>query len=218
MAHGALEGACAEPPSTEKSPSSIPMFEDDEDAAWASFSASFAEAKSSLSAIHWTKLGDKIATNVLPEWAKTLPSYVAKFQAEMDMDPASLANEVWQEAQDPYTHPEITSNARVRVGKGLCPEELAFIECRKKHTSLALARYLGVPETEIDPQDVPTIAICSSGGGLRALVAGQFHVFLLLLSLNAPTSDNVASGMASPHENTTTLRQLSDPSRLAKSE
>ena len=88
------------------------------------------------------------------------------------MGSASLANEIWQEAQDPYAHPEITSSARVRLGKDLCTEELAFIQRRKKHTMLALARYLEVSETDVDPQDVPTIAICSSGGGLRALVAG----------------------------------------------
>ena len=58
--------------------SDVPLFEDDEDAAWASFSTRFAEVKSSLSAIHWSSLGDKIANKVIPEWIKTLPdvSYV----------------------------------------------------------------------------------------------------------------------------------------------
>ena len=90
----------------------------------------------------------------------------------MEMGPGSLADEIWQDTQDPYAHAEITSKASVRIGKGLCDEELAFIQHRKKYAKLALARYLEIPEAEIDVQDVPTIALCGSGGGLRALVAG----------------------------------------------
>lgn len=88
------------------------------------------------------------------------------------MGAGSLADEICQDARDPYVHPEITSHAKVRIGKGLCDEELAFVQRRKKFTTSALARYLEIPEAEIDPQDVPTIALCGSGGGLRALVAG----------------------------------------------
>lgn len=43
---------------------------------------------------------------------------------------------------------------------------------RRKHTTKALAQYLSVPESDIHPDDVPVIAMCGSGGGLRALVAG----------------------------------------------
>lgn len=84
----------------------------------------------------------------------------------------SLAEEIWQEAQDHDIHPEISLNARVRVGKGLCSDELAFVRRRKNFTARALAKYLEIPETDVDPKDVPTIAVCGSGGGLRALVAG----------------------------------------------
>ena len=91
------------------------------------------------------------------------------------MGSSSLADEIWQDAQDPSANAEIMSKARVRVGKGLCPEEQAFLQHRKKHTTLALARYLEIPEKDVVAQDVPTIAICNSGGGLRALVAGQSH-------------------------------------------
>lgn len=115
----------------------------------------------------------------MPEWAKVVPGYITKLQSEMEMQPSSVANEIWQEAQDPYLHPEITHDSRVRIGKGLCNEEIAFVQRRKKHTTLALAKYLEVPEVEIDPRDVPTIAICGSGGGLRALVAGQLKRFQL---------------------------------------
>ncbi len=148
------------------------MFEDDEDAAWASLSAKLLEANASLSDVRWSSVRDAVANKVIPEWAKLVPGYVAKLQREMEMHPTSLATEIWQEAQDPYVHPEIMSDPRVRIGKGLCNEERAFMKRRKRYTTLALARYLEIPENEIDQRDVPTIAICGSGGGLRALVAG----------------------------------------------
>lgn len=158
--------------SSDEDETNVAFFEDHDDAAWASFSTKFSDAKSFLASVHWASIGDKVAEKVVPEWAKSLPAYIAKLQGELEMGPGSLADEIWQDARDPYIHPEITSHARVRVGKGLCDEELAFIQRRKKYTTCALARYLEIPEAEIDPQDVPTIALCGSGGGLRALVAG----------------------------------------------
>ncbi|MDI1485304.1 MAG: hypothetical protein OHK93_000441 [Ramalina farinacea] len=150
----------------------IPLFEDEESAAWAAFSSRFATARSSLSSIHWPTVGNAIAEAIVPDWAAQLPEYVAKLHDEIDMRPGSLADEIWQEAQDPYIHPEIRANTEVRVSKDLCAEELAFVQRRKKWTIRALAKYLEIPEADIDPQDVPTIAICGSGGGLRALVSG----------------------------------------------
>ena len=90
----------------------------------------------------------------------------------MNMARGSLAEEIWQEAEDECIHPEIALNARVRVGKDLCPDEMAFVRRRRKYTARALANYLEIPEAGVDPKDVPTIAVCGSGGGLRALVAG----------------------------------------------
>ena len=120
----------------------------------------------------WATLGDRITDRFVPQWAQDLPDYMAKFQREMDMARGSLAEEIWQEAQDQTIHPEIALNARVRVGKELCSDELAFVRRRKRYTTRALAKYLDIPEADVDPKDVPTIAVCGSGGGLRALVAG----------------------------------------------
>ena len=150
----------------------VSLFEDEDSAAWASLSSRFAVAHASLSAFSWSRLGDRIADSIVPEWAQQLPGYIAKMQDEMAMRPGSLADEIWQEAQDPYIHSEITRNAKVRIGKYLCADELAFIQRRKRHTTQALAKYLDLPESVIDPRDVPTIALCGSGGGLRALVSG----------------------------------------------
>ena len=122
--------------------------------------------------LQWTTIGDKITDRFIPKWAQDLPDYVAKLQREMNMARGSLAEEVWQEAQDEDIHPELALNARVRVGRHLCRDEMAFVRRRKMYTSRALANYLEIPEADVDPRDVPTIAVCGSGGGLRALVAG----------------------------------------------
>ena len=148
------------------------LFEDDDTAAWESISSHFNNARLAIKAIDWSEVGDTITGHVIPSWAKLLPGYVEKLQNEIDMAPGSLAEEIWEEAQDPTVNPEILDRAKVRIGKELCIEEKDFVRRRKEHTTKALARYLDIPETDIDPDDVPTIAICGSGGGLRALVSG----------------------------------------------
>lgn len=109
---------------------------------------------------------------ILPDWAQALPRYVQKLQLQLATTEGSLAAEIWQEACDSDINPEISYSASVRFSKELCNEEKRFRILRKRHTTQALARYLDIPEDEIDPDDVPTIAMCGSGGGLRALVAG----------------------------------------------
>ncbi|KAF4636577.1 hypothetical protein G7Y89_g1504 [Cudoniella acicularis] len=109
---------------------------------------------------------------VMPEWAKLLPDHISKLQKELSMAPGSLADEIWQEAQNPYINPEIEYSASVRVSSELCDEEKEFLRRRKVVTTTALAKYLGIPEEDVHPEDVPTIAVVGSGGGLRALVAG----------------------------------------------
>jgi cytosolic phospholipase A2 len=97
---------------------------------------------------------------------------MTKFQNELSMAPGSLAEEIWREANDPEINPEIMWDANVRVSDDLCNDEKSFLKSRKSHAKRALAAYLGIPESDIHPDDVPTIAMCGSGGGLRALVAG----------------------------------------------
>ncbi|MCJ1295912.1 hypothetical protein MMC34_007477 [Xylographa carneopallida] len=147
-------------------------FGDDHSPAWAMFSSSFASAGASISSVEWSNIGDNITDFIMPDWAKALPGFVKKLQLELEMAPGSLADEIWQEASDPYINPEIVRSARVRISKKLCKEEHIFQDRRKEYVTLALGRYLGIPEGDIDPEDVPTIAMCGSGGGLRALVAG----------------------------------------------
>ncbi|KAL8765244.1 MAG: hypothetical protein Q9209_007637 [Squamulea sp. 1 TL-2023] len=151
----------------------VPLFDADPDGgAWASLSARLSGARTTLSAINWSQVGDNITDLILPSWAPDLPGYFTKLQRELEMAPGSLADEIWQEAQDPLLNPEIARLARVRISKELCSEEKLFQQRRKKYTTKALAKYLKIPEDDVEPEDVPTIAMCGSGGGLRALVAG----------------------------------------------
>ncbi|RAR11802.1 FabD/lysophospholipase-like protein [Stemphylium lycopersici] len=119
-----------------------------------------------------SKLGDTIIDYIVPNWVKVLPGFIRKLQNELSMAPGSLAEEIWYEANDPEINPEIIWDASVRVSDELCQEEKAFREKRAHFTKAALARYLDIPEATIHPDDVPIIAMCGSGGGLRALVAG----------------------------------------------
>ena len=142
-----------------------------DDTAWTSFASKFA-IFSRVTDVKWSSVADSLAGFIMPEWAKSLPGYINKLQRELSMAPGSLADEIWQEAHDPFINPEIKYSASVRVSADLCDEEKEFLRKRKKVTTTALAKYLGIPEEDVHPDDVPTIAMVGSGGGLRALVAG----------------------------------------------
>ncbi|KAI0888965.1 FabD/lysophospholipase-like protein [Annulohypoxylon maeteangense] len=142
-----------------------------EDTAWSAFASRF-ERFSNVTDIEWSTLSDRLVDMILPDWSRTLPSQIRKLQRELSVKDGSLANEIWRDAHDPFIHPEIQYSARVRVSEDLCDEEKEFLARRKKVATAALAKYLGLDEKDVHPDDVPTIAICGSGGGLRALVAG----------------------------------------------
>lgn len=141
-----------------------------EGTAWGAFTKCF-EDFSDVVDIEWSALSDKIVDLILPEWSRAIPRQIRKLQRELSMSNGSLADEIWREAHDPYVNPEIQYSAAVRVSNDLCEEEKEFLSRRKKVAVAALARYLDLEEKDINPDDVPTIAMCGSGGGLRALVA-----------------------------------------------
>jgi len=128
-----------------------------DDSAWGSFTTKFA-LFSSLADVECATVSDKIRDFVLPEWAKLLPDYISKLQKELSMAPGSLADDIWQEARDPSINPEIEYSASVRISAELCNEEKDFRDQRKNYTRSGLAKYLDIPEEEVHPDDVPTIA------------------------------------------------------------
>ncbi|KAM5348459.1 hypothetical protein ACJ41O_008283 [Fusarium nematophilum] len=142
-----------------------------EQPAWANFARRF-EAFCTINDDEFSTFSDKLVGYLLPEWSRLIPGYVRKLQRELSMSPGSLADEIWQDAHDPLIHPEIRYSAKVRVSPELCDEEKAFLSRRKRVARIGLARYLGLEEDDVHPDDVPTIAMCGSGGGLRALIAG----------------------------------------------
>ncbi|PFH62700.1 hypothetical protein XA68_12378 [Ophiocordyceps unilateralis] len=142
-----------------------------EQSAWAHFVRRF-ESLSLVTDVEWSKLSEQVFGSILPEWSKLIPGYVRKLQRELSKSPGSLADEIWQEARDPHINPEIRYSARVRISNDLCDEEKEYLARRRMIVRAALAKYLDLEETDIHPSDVPTIATCGSGGGLRALIAG----------------------------------------------
>ncbi|RPA94172.1 FabD/lysophospholipase-like protein [Choiromyces venosus 120613-1] len=140
------------------------------DTQWLTFSDKLLAAKESILSIDWPKLTN--LTNVFPDWATGLPEWVTKLQRELNMEPGSLADEIWSEAQDPTVNPEVGKDAHVRLGTDLCEDEQCFLASRKAFTKRGLAKYLDIPESEIHDDDVPIIATTGSGGGLRAMIAG----------------------------------------------
>ncbi|KAF2821245.1 FabD/lysophospholipase-like protein [Ophiobolus disseminans] len=137
--------------------------------AWQTIRGSFPSPPDLKSA---TSIGDTIIDLVIPSWVKVLPGFIRKLQNELSMAPGSLAEEIWYDANNPEANPEIIWDASVRISNELCQDEKAFRSKRAQFTKAALARYLDIPEATIHPDDVPVIAMCGSGGGLRALVAG----------------------------------------------
>ncbi|KAF2265894.1 phospholipase-like protein A2 [Lojkania enalia] len=134
--------------------------------AWQVIMGKFADASTSVSSV-----GDSIVDYVIPDWARLAPGFVKKLQDELSMAPGSLAEEIWREANDPEINPEIIWDAGVRISNDICDDEKRFFDRRRAFTKRALARYLDIPEETIHKEDVPVIAMCGSGGGLRALVA-----------------------------------------------
>lgn len=157
---------------TESSPEKGSPEHNDQDSVWFKLAQKLDNVKHTVGAGAWGDLGGNITEYIVPDWARLLPATAQKLQRELSMAPGSLADDIWRESHDPDINPEILRDAQVRVSGDLCDEELAFRKKRQQHARKALASYLDIAEEEIHPDDVPVIAMCGSGGGLRALVAG----------------------------------------------
>lgn len=139
--------------------------------AWSNFARRFGSV-SFMTDVEWSAVPDKLVGFIVPEWSKGIPGYIKKLQRELSMSSGSLADEIWNEAHDASINPEIRWSADVRVSSELCEEEKEYLARRKNVALVALSKYLDIPEKDIHPDDVPTIAMCGSGGGIRALIAG----------------------------------------------
>jgi len=136
---------------------------------WLLFTEKLSIVTDSITSVNLSKLPH---LDFIPQWTLSLPDWLTKLQRELNMEPGSLADEIWQEAQDPVMNPELQWEATVRISDDLCDEEKAYLQNRRLFTRRALAKYLNIRERDINEEDVPIIAITGSGGGLRAMVAG----------------------------------------------
>ncbi|KAI9794734.1 MAG: hypothetical protein M1833_007391 [Piccolia ochrophora] len=157
------------PPDEDMKPA---LVEPESSSSWAQIQDKFAEAGSTISSIQWSSIPDSVTDFVVPTWVRVLPGFITKLQQELSMATGSLADEIWQEAHDADLHPEIAQDAYVRISNDISPDEKAFVRKRREVARSALAKYLNLGLDDVHLDDVPTIAICGSGGGLRALVAG----------------------------------------------
>mmetsp|Transcript_16499 Transcript_16499/g.39438 ORF Transcript_16499/g.39438 Transcript_16499/m.39438 type:complete len:1357 (+) Transcript_16499:109-4179(+) len=75
-----------------------------------------------------------------------------------------------QRLQYQAEHPEQRWREEARVSEegGMCAEEAELLAVRKAKVREALEKLLGEP---VAPEHVPTIALCLSGGGVRAMIA-----------------------------------------------
>ncbi|OJD17161.1 hypothetical protein AJ78_02705 [Emergomyces pasteurianus Ep9510] len=162
-----LRPFAGDPPA--KPPGELPIGLPTSQSAWDTFISKIGIVKDSFGSPNWPEL---IKQYVAPAWTALLPATIQTLQRELTMAKGSLADEIWSEAHDAELNPEITREARVRIGEGLCREERNFQWRRRQTMIKSLASYLDLPEKDIHPDDIPVIAMCSSGGGLRALVAG----------------------------------------------
>jgi phospholipase A2 len=71
---------------------------------------------------------------------------------------------------DATRFPEVKRVAEVRRGLNLSSEEAAFLAERQVHVRNNFAKYMGIDPAEVHPDDVPTIGLGGSGGGLRAMI------------------------------------------------
>jgi phospholipase A2 len=71
---------------------------------------------------------------------------------------------------DATRFPEVERVAEVRRGLDLSSEETAFLIERRVHVRKNFAKYMGVDPAEVHPDDIPTIGLGGSCGGLRAMI------------------------------------------------
>lgn len=72
--------------------------------------------------------------------------------------------------QNTSKHRYGTETAYVRRSSDLAPQEIDFLTKRNTKTKQILEKLLGM---NINPNDVPRIAVCMSGGGMRAATAAE---------------------------------------------
>ena len=144
--------------------------------AFDNFYVSFVEGKiASFNRINW-----QIIQPIVKKTKKVTTSFLAAITGKL--------RKLWQ--KPPYD----TKQASVRLGgKGLCNEEKTYIKNRRQKVNTTLSKQYKISTT---PGNEPIIAICGSGGGVRATVAfnGSKNGLAKIGLLDAVTYESTLSG------------------------
>ena len=111
------------------------------------------------------------ASWIWPESIANLQAHIQALLVAVGRGPGSLYSEILEESKNA---PEMSWDARVRLGEDLCIAEKAYLRERKRRMRSSFAHFLGVDEKEIHPEDIPIVAIAASGGGKPNL----FHLLV----------------------------------------
>jgi len=92
-------------------------------------------------------------------WCLLAVTYSATKAGQLSVSTGTSA-----QVENPYAN----QTATVRVGTDLCSEETAFLAQRLPHVKAALEQALNIT---LQDSQIPSIAICASGGGYRAMLS-----------------------------------------------
>ncbi|KAH8890377.1 FabD/lysophospholipase-like protein [Thozetella sp. PMI_491] len=116
-----------------------------------------------------------ISRELVGAWARqSHPRVVLQRWWQRAVDLAQVKARLLEDEKDTRTYPEVEWDAVVRRSPDIHPEERRFIELRRLKISSSgansLHSFLQLPDgLEVDPRDVPLIALGGSGGGYRAM-------------------------------------------------
>ncbi|KAJ3124279.1 hypothetical protein HK098_001289, partial [Nowakowskiella sp. JEL0407] len=74
-------------------------------------------------------------------------------------------------ACDAELYPELKLNATIRTRNEISEQEKAYRASRLQSGRTAFAKFIGVPEHEVDVRDVPVVGAAGSGGGFKAMIS-----------------------------------------------
>nr|XP_056707865.1 cytosolic phospholipase A2 epsilon-like [Euleptes europaea] len=106
---------------------------------------------------------------------------------------------------------QCTAGLDVRLGFDLCPEEQEFLRKRKKVAAAALKKVLHLEE-DLQDDEVPVVAIMTTGGGMRALTSMYAHL-LIIQQLDILDSVSYLTGLSGT---TWTMSKLYDDANWSK--
>ncbi|KAJ1539786.1 hypothetical protein HK405_012411, partial [Cladochytrium tenue] len=104
---------------------------------------------------------------------KVMPKTTAAVETNLEVVAAFevLGPEMRANYTDSEANPEILRDATVSRENRIPDEEVEFQKQRLQFCRDSFAKFIGVSADEVNPQDIPVIAVAGSGGGFKAMIA-----------------------------------------------